>query len=412
MKRHLIRNTLLLTIFIIANTLIAQNQILGVVNYHENEDNPLPNVTVDLIDSDNNIVATTLSSNIGEFEFSNIPSGEYLMRSSATLPIGDINLIDASLILYNILGMYTFNEYEFMAADVNGNGRINFGDYILVLVSYIMQGNPFPAGDWQFSEVYVDLTSRDSVGVRGICGTSTGDVEGVWLPAGRSLNILPSESNIATLIDNQEVELAIESDYNDLITGFNLNLSYPSDLIEITDVIGPDDNLHYKLDENTGTLKVIWLDESEKPGIKFFGETLFRVKVKQINNSARTGKDIFSLQEGGMLLDNNSNQIDDVVFYLPAISTVSNKLDFEISTYPNPVVNNIIFKITSPVNNIADIYVYDITGKVVQKDIATNIYKGTQQINISTQNIPSGYYLYKIEMPNTEVITGYFNKSN
>ncbi len=412
MKRHLIQNTLFLAIFLIANTLIAQNQISGVVNYHENENNPLPEVTVELIDNNDIIVATTLSNLNGEFEFSDIPSGEYLLKSSATLPVGDVNLIDASLILYNIFGMYTFNEYEFMAADVNGNGTINFGDFMLVLINYIMQGNAFPAGDWQFSEVYVDLTSRDSLGVMGICGTSTGDVEGIWLPSGRSFDILPTEHYNATVINDQEVELLVGSDYNDLISGFNLNLTYPVDLVEITDVTGPDDNFHYNLDKNTGVLKVIWLDESEKPGYKFFGETLFRVKVKQIQNSSRTGDDIFSLLEGGMLLDNNSNQLEEVSFYLPTITTTSNILDFELTSYPNPVINNLNFKITSPVNNYADIYIYDIAGRVVQKNVATNIYKGTQQININTQDLPSGQYLYKVSIPNVEIITGNFSKTN
>jgi len=412
MKRHLIQNTLFLAMFLIANTLIAQNQISGVVNYHENENNPLPEVTIELVDNNDNILATTLSNLNGEFEFSDIPSGEYLLKSSATLPVGDVNLIDASLILYNIFGMYTFNEYEFMAADVNGNGTINFGDFMLVLINYIMQGNAFPAGDWQFSEVYVDLTSRNNIDSTGICGTSTGDVEGIWMIGDRSINILPSENYIATLVNDQEVELLVGSDYNELISGFNLNLTYPVDLIEITDVTGPDDNFHYNLDKNTGVLKVIWLDESEKPGNKFFGETLFRVKVKQIQNSSRGGDDIFSLLEGGMILDNNSNQLEEVSFYLPTITTTSNILDFELTSYPNPVINNLNFKITSPVNNYADIYIYDIAGRVVQKNVATNIYKGTQQININTQYLPSGQYLYKVSIPNVEIITGNFSKTN
>ena len=141
---------------------------------------------------------------------------------------------------------------------------------------------------------------------------------------------------------------------------------------------------------------VVNYHENEKPENKFFGETLFRVKVKQIQNSSRTGEDIFSLLEGGMLLDNNSNQLEVVSFYLPTITTTNNKLDFELTSYPNPVINNLNVKITSPVNNYADIYIYDITGRVVHKTIATNLYKGTQQININTQNLPSGQYLYKV----------------
>ncbi len=411
MKHRIIQNTLFLAIFLIANIVSAQNQISGIVNYHENEENPLPFVTVELFDTENNMIATTITSDIGEFTFSNIPTGEYILRSSTSLHVGEINIVDASLILYYIFGMYTFNEYEFLAADVNGNGRVNFGDYMR-MIRYIMRGNSFPAGEWQFNEVSVNLASRDNIDTTYICGTSTGDVEGIWMPAGRNIGLDYDYNQNNIDISEQMVELEIGSDYNELISGFNLNLTYPVDLIEIVDVTGPDENFHFNLDGNTGILNVIWLDENKKPGTTFFGETLFRVKVKQLDNSTQSKEGAFSLLEKGMVLDNNSNQIEDVTINLPKITTTSSSLTFELTSYPNPVVNNLSFKITSPENNYADIYIYDMVGKLVHTTIGTNVYKGTQLINIETKNLPSGQYLYKVVIPNIEIVAGSFSKTN
>ena len=411
MKRHIIQNILFLVIFLIVNIVSAQNQISGIVNYHENEENPLPYVTVELFDAENNMIATTITSDIGEFTFSDIPTGEYILRSSTSLPIGEINIVDASLILYNIFGMYTFNEYEFLAADVNGNGRVNFGDYMKV-IHYIMRGNSFPAGEWQFNEVSVNLASRGNVDTTYICGTSTGDVEGVWMPAGRNLGLDYNYSQNIININEQVVELEIGSDYDELISGFNLNLTYPIDIVEIVDVTGPDENFHFNLDGNTGILNVIWLDENKKPGITFFGETLFRIKLKQLDSFTQSLEGAFSLLEKGMVLDNNSNQIEDITIKLPKITTTSSSLAFELTSYPNPVVNNLSFKITILENNYADIYIYDMVGKLVHKTIGTSIYKGTQLINIETKNLPSGQYLYKVVIPNIEIVAGSFSKTN
>ncbi len=120
----------------------------------------------------------------------------------------------------------------------------------------------------------------------------------------------------------------------------------------------------------------------------------------------------FSLLEKGMVLDNNSNQIEDITIKLPKITTTSSGLAFELTSYPNPVVNNLSFRITSPENNYADIYIYDMVGKLVHTTIGASIYKGTQLINIETKNLPSGQYLYKVVIPDIEIVAGSFSKTN
>ncbi len=411
MKQSIIKQIVFLAIFLIINSLSAQNQISGTVNYHEDPSNPLPDVTLELFDIGDNLVATTLSNPTGEFVFTNIPSGEYFLRSTSTLPVGDINLIDASLILQYLFGWHSFNDYEYDAADVNNSGNVTFMDYFLVLIGYIMQGNPFPA-DWQFEEVYIDLGgSRDGDSTM-VWGTSTGDVEGMWSPGGRNIDILTEEDQNTTTVSEQEIELEIGSNYSDLISGFNLNLTYPVNLIEVTDVTGPDENFHFNLDENTGILKVIWLDENAKQGTRFFGETLFRIKVKKIQNSIQIQDGIFSLLEGGMVLDSKSNQIDDISIKLPKVTTTNTKLELEIISYPNPVVSNLNLKITSPENNSANIFIYDLNGRLIQQTSNSSVYKGTQLITLEIENLPSGHYLYKVSLKSGDNIRGRFQKTN
>ena len=412
MKHHVTKSLLIVVILLITNMLQAQNQLSGTVNYHEDASNPLPDVTVNLFDNSDNLVATTITNVYGEFVFSNLPSDEYHLQSETTLPIGDVNLIDASLILQYLFGMYSFNDYEFNAADVNESGTVTFTDYFLVLISYLMQGAPFPAGDWQFNDVYVNLTSRDTIPPVTVWGTSTGDVEGIWLPAGRNIGNLSQENNDVTINDNEIINLEIGSDYNDVINGFNLNLTYPINSIEIVDVTGPDENFHFDIDENSGILKVIWLDENKKSGTKFFGEKLFSIKVKPLAKINKTNDVGFSLLEGGMLLDNNSNEVENATITLPTLTNNSYNFTFDIVTFPNPVTNNLNMKITSPNETSMEIFIYDMTGRVVKTEGNINVYKGIQLININTDDLNSGQYFYGIKIQGSRNMMGSFSKVN
>ena len=411
MKQYIIRHSVFFVILLIVSSLSAQNQLSGVVNYHENENNPLPEVTLELYDMGDNLIATTVSNNIGEFLFLNIPYGEYYLRSTATLPIGEINLIDANLVLQNINGTYPFNDYEFEAGDVNGSNNITYGDYRLIMNRILNRGKPWQSDEWQFEEAYVDFTARGDSTVEEVWGTSTGDVEGIWMPGGRSLDIFEGNQP-ATTVSNEEIELQIGSSYSDFINGYNLNLTYPKNLIEVTDIIGPDENFQFNLDENTGILNVIWLDESIKPGNKVTGEILFTVKVKQIRNSVQIENGVFSLLEGGMVLDSKSKQIGDITIELPKITTTTNNFEFELISYPNPVTSNLNIEITNPADNNANIHIYDMVGRLVHEISNTSIYKGTQVINVNTEGLPSGHYIYKVQMQGTNNFSGRFYKAN
>ena len=411
-------HTAIIAFIFVFCSLSAQNQISGVVNYHENPANPLPNVTLELLDTGDNLIATTVTNSIGEFDFYNIPSGDYVLVPSTSLPVGNINLIDASMILYYLFGYYTFTDYEFEAADVNGSGNVTFGDYIIVLISYIMQGNPFPIDDWQFEEVNITVSSsRDPIVTKTVWATSTGDVEGVWLPGGRDGELIASDNQEATMVYKGEIELEIGSNYNKLIKGFNLNFAYPNNQIEITDVSGPDENFHFDIDKENGILKVIWLDENDDINKKFFGETLFRVKVKQKTYSVIEEGSGFSLLEGGMVLDSKSKEIENIEISLPRIITTSSSsipnpaLNMEVICYPNPVINNLNLKITSKNNCNANILIYDLNGRLVKEITNQSITKGTQLISMETEGLPTGHYLYKLNLGNRN-IHGRFQKSN
>ncbi len=397
MRHIILKRKGILTTLLIFCFLTSISQVTGVVNYHENPSNPLPSVTVELYDDNDVFIASTVTNSIGEFEFYNIPDGDYYISASADLETGDVDLIDASLVLQYLFGLITFTDYEFTAADVNGSGNVTFGDYILILVFHIMQGNPFPTEEWHFNELaFTVASSRDITEPLMVWGTSAGDVEGIWQPGGRDLDIVAFENTAITEVSENEVELVIGTDYNGIINGFNLNMNYPYNLIEITDVQGPDENFHYDIDAQTGTLKVIWLDESENQSTQHSGEKLFTVTAKKLVSNY-SDEAIFGMLDGGMVLNSRSDKIGDITIKLPTIKTTTNIEELEVTSYPNPVVNSLNINIISPEEGMAKITIYDVQGRFINEMIVT-VNPGTQQVNIDTEALNKGQYLYTINM--------------
>ncbi len=414
MKKVLSQHILLL-IFLMAYAMLpAQNQVVGTVLYHDNESNPVYDVNLELLNNSNQVVATAITNMYGEFEFNNIPNGEYTIVGNANLPVGDVNLIDASLILQYLFGMTTFNDYEFDAADVNNSGNVTFGDYVLVLVSYLTQGNPFPADDWQFEEVTLELNSSRDLGdadTTKMYGTSTGDVEGIWLPTGRSLALTNAEYT-ETTISEEYADINVGSDFNNYIAGYHMDLVYPTNLIEVVELTGIDENLHYDIDTEQGIITVSWLDET--PDMMANGNKLFTIKVRAINNTSLEGSQPISLYENCMILDAKSNPVEDVTIQLPKISTAVNEQEFEldVKSYPNPAANNLNIEITSPCDDIANINIYDMSGRIVKTIDNISVTKGVQTIETETGSFTSGSYLYMIKFNNNNTIRGRFNKAD
>ena len=410
MKRIFMKHIMLL-IFSIAYLLLpAQNQIVGTVLYHNNESNPIYDVNLNLLNSSNNIVASTVTNMYGEFEFNNIPNGDFKIVANTNLPVGDINIVDASMILEYLLGFRTFTDYEFAAADVNESGNITFGDYILVLVSYLLQGNPFPGNDWQFEAYNVSFNSRDlssSSDTTRIYATSIGDVEGIWMPTGRKLTYADSEY-IETKVSGEYAEVSVTSNYENEISGYHIDLVYPNQYIEIIDITGFDENLHYEIDNEQGIINVAWLNET--PEKKVSGNKLFTIKVKALNNTELDDSHPISIYNNATILDNESNIIENVTIKLPKITTANYELN--VISYPNPTISNLNIEITSPCDDIANIKIFDISGRLVNTIENQSITKGSQLINANTETLPVGTYLYTIDFNKNSTIKGRFNKAD
>ncbi len=413
MKKTIFKTTLILLCLSWLSPILAQNQIVGTVNYHDDPNAPVPAVVIDLFDMNNNLIQTTTTNDNGEYAFANIPNGSYYMVSSTSLDPGQVTLQDAFLIMMHLFGLYDFTDYEFAAADVNGSGTITWSDYFMVLINYILQGQPFPIGEWQFQSVQIDFNSRTlgTTDTATVWATGSGDLEGIWNPTGRSLALVSSNVAESITLSNDIQRVEITSNYPELISGFNLHINYPSNLMTITGVEGPDDNLSYAIED--GLLKVIWMDESENAGSHVYGDHLCTLLVSQNSKAPASGVEIMTTNDEGMVLNNRGVAVEGIEINLPAIKSGEFSSSVEAEVYPNPVVNQLNINIRTSREEAATLTIFDISGsKVHQSDWDLNTGEN-QVISMEASYLTPGTYTYQITSNHSKntIASGRFFKS-
>ena len=376
------------------NSLFAQYQLAGSVNYNGNDDLPIPEVTLGLYDLQDILVVSTETDENGNYFFSSIPSGAYHLRSSSNLEPETVDIQDSYLVLMSLLNWIELDEIQSQAADINNNGSVTWNDYFYIVSDYLTHGEAFPAGVWQFEEAYIDFTSReDPPDTTDLWGITEGDVEGMWEPSGRDLNIL-DYSYYPVQMANNEFQVDINTNYNNQIAGFSINVAYPANQLNIIDVTGPDGNLNYVVDEDNGFVKIIWLDENNSGRIS--GDKLLTLTVE--TKSSENENIAFELMHGSMLIDAKGKEIEDVEIQLPMLEK-NQDIELSISSaYPNPFVDVVNINLNLDEANLASMSIFDVTGKLVLKTDNISLNKGEQSITVDTQSFKPGYYIYMIDL--------------
>ncbi|NOZ61971.1 MAG: T9SS type A sorting domain-containing protein [Calditrichaeota bacterium] len=164
--------------------------VTGYVRYYNNLF-PVPGVSAVLA----NFISSTNSS--GEFSFSQIPAGNYVIKPAKIDNTGgSISPFDAAKILQYAVGLIELNPYQLIAGDVSGNGSVSPFDASYILQYSVGLIESFPVGrDWFFLPFLYSLnetnwnSAPDSIELKPLDRDTTGvdfkaivlgDVTGNW----------------------------------------------------------------------------------------------------------------------------------------------------------------------------------------------------------------------------------------
>jgi type IX secretion system substrate protein/SdrD B-like protein len=369
----------------------AQNTVSGVVSYHHNQTVLIEDVAVSLVDVAGSVFATDTTDANGVYNFLNVPTGQYSLQSSTNIEAGGIDLSDSFLIFMHLLGWYNLNGIQFLAADVDADGQITWDDYWDIVIGWLLQGNPFSAGEWVFDEPIFTVGggNRDSISV---VGSGVGDVDGGWSPGTKSLPFVGTSSFGITAIKGGTVEVPISINTQNELGGFCFDIAYPSGNLKILGVKSELPNLNYQIFKDN--VRISWTDMNQSNMI-LTNQVVVKI-VAEVKENADASEIAFAINPGSHVINSKGELLDNVNVAMPNIHLVAETLQIG-ALYPNPGTGILNVDLSNPVEGNLKLQLFDVQGRMLKNiDIASQVGFYTQMFDFS--DLEAGHYIYRLQL--------------
>lgn len=390
----------------------------------------VPSVTLNLTGSSSGMAVTSAS---GQYYFTLDPEGDYAVtpsKSNDVMVTNGISTIDLLLVRQHVLATIPFTSpYKIIAADVDGSGAVGTLDFLLIRTVVLQINTTFPNGrlwtfvssDFAFADpripfpyqdtrtytnIMQDLQNQDFVGIK------LGDVNNSWDPATPKLS---ANGNVQMAIGNYsaypESEIVIPVRVKDFrnITGYQFTLSWNPEVLRFIGVSNKALNGYFGLNRTAeGLLTTSWYDELVQPVTLSDSETVFELNFLAAGNDGASSeirmdsKLAASEAYNGnldMLEITARNGMVKVNGGFPSIANHQSSA-FNLQVFPNPFKEAASISFAVPEDQVADILIYNIEGKLVKE--SKGFYSaGHHQIlwdgrNSSGECLSAGCYYIKV----------------
>ncbi|MCX6269721.1 MAG: T9SS type A sorting domain-containing protein, partial [Bacteroidetes bacterium] len=363
--------------------------IFGTLTYDGNSSFLLDNVTVELINAQNEVVVTTTTNLAGEYEFLNIEKGSYTLHASSNATWGGGNGTDAQLIIYHFVGREYLTGLPLLAADVNGDGAVNSLDALLVMKRFVELISGFAAGDWVFETVaFTHLYGGDyQYDFHGIC---YGDVNKSFVPG---LKMQPSvtleNQGVVTMNTEKETVLPVNCVTDLTVGSVSFVMSIP-DFIEVKDIVF-NGNGTSVFNRTGNQLKIAWY--SAEPLQLKAGGTLLSLVLTPTQSFDQAQ---ITMDGTSVLSDETGGNIQDARLCV-SILAGNGSSSLSVGCYPNPVNNQSVIMYNIPEDGNTSLRLYTVSGVLVNE--LANGYQttGCIIINLDATTLTSGVYFLRLE---------------
>lgn len=373
----------------------------GWISVHSSNER-LADVTVDVLSSDGFVSTSAFSSELGFYEFNNLPACDptVIRPSKADDWIAGIDIVDIVAIRRDLLGIENFNSpYQYLAGDANQDGTMDVQDIValtrllLALDTELVPGTDLPwrfvAGaydftnpEWPFQEenipAVIDFGETNPVDVnQGFIAYKLGDVNAdASVTANRAPGLLVSvaEADVAPGA-SQMVSLTLSGE---AVAGFDL-----------------------KLVANGG--RILRVIETDLPTDAFVmdGTSLHVVALENGAVDHRITLEVEGSNYGDLTsffrLDDDSPSIAVDESGLPrsivlggdagAIEVVDSKV------FPNPFVEGFTLVLDQPLREGAVLELRDLLGRVLHTQRAP---AGAVNLEVAGLDLPAGHYIVRL----------------
>lgn len=404
----------LIAIFLmISSVAISQNTYFGNVNYHGNSNTPVPEVTVTVSSLNGSFSAFATTGADGSFSIENIPYGDFTVSAETNQETAPITLNDAYLVLMHLFGVITLDDYQTLAADVNANNMVDWGDYWDILIGYMMYNTPFVADEWLFDAQPISFVqTKDGGHILGgdLGATCSGDIGGVWIPDEKispnaqilnteTLSVLPGETFDVTFTASSDMSVA----------GLYLGIIYNADIISIEGYETTPAEMEYRTEETNGLLGFNWMVGADMQALNIAENDAVITLTVTIADDAEPQEVVFSLDDESSYIAANGKTFAGAPLFTQSLKVLNDEATTSIDEqqnsiqiYPNPATDYIVVNHNN--TQTASFIIRDLTGKTIHQSSLSN---GNNTIDVSA--FAPGYYLYQyIDQNTSNPISGSF----
>ena len=373
----------------------AQNSITGVVSYHNDAATPLESVKVNLCNLNGDVMETQFTNEGGKYVFNDLYGQDYLIRSEFDAPIGfNIDLDDILMLLDYLYGNINLEPIQLLAADVDGNGQVNFEDVIMIINTYYLMQQTYPVGEWVFTEDLVSVGGKDS-GNTG--GSGSGDINGVYSPDknGVSISGLNYSSEVISKKSNELIHYKASLDnVKTNIGSYYLIMHYDEAIVNIESISSPIDGMRYIITDNE--IRIIWVDENLE-GVYFDQlSELFTLNMRLNGDNNTNTNNLFTIDPRSSIVDIDGNPLNGLYISFPTLNIIE-PMEVEVSNYPNPCINHTYIEFNLPEGGAVSLVLTDARGQMVKSVITNEYYQAGSFIErIDMEDLKPGFYLYNL----------------
>ncbi len=391
-------------------------------------------------------VARDTSDVFGNYQFSNIADGNYILSydrytADTMQTCNDVNAIDVALVKY-FIGADTmtdpsrnFSAKYKRAANVDNNTAINAIDIARIkgkVGSPYNVSKNFPKGNWVAIDTAVTVAGSDmNITLKTICygdfnasSTKYRDSLVNWsMTKSLSQNIIAVSEDYITTADPDyfEIPLRISTKMNDF-SALGLELNYPDQYYQLENAVmqgadkyagtgkinptleeimaGDDDLL---VTDEDGVIRVVYATTDHFDVAA--NDEVIRLGFRSLQ-AMNPGTLEFSLSGTGVIADQYGEENEDAYLSMPKIMVQGNKAEagFEFEGFPNPFTNEVALKYSIPESGNVKLMVYNSIGEVVMEVVNESQAGGKHTVRYSPEGFPAGMYTFKLEY------TGYESK--
>jgi hypothetical protein len=387
-----------LTFLLITGQAFSQSEYEGRVRYTDDARTPVKSVTVELYDSFGSLVATEITNGNGKYKFKNITPGSYTIKFSGSVNGATVDSRDAFLLMMRLFGVISFSPIQELAADVNGDGRVNWKDLEAIVKDYFTYGIRNSIGQIvalpktvQIGGMTLKDGDDDDVG-------SGGDMEGVFQPTTKTdpKGIELKYAKKINLRSDELIEVPVYLKNQASVGGFLMSFNFPEHAINMEGITSQFENVAYS--NTNGIINVVWQNMTLNAVNFDMSKPLFVLKFRTNTIGESDEIENIGLNSQSNLVDGSGMVIKDAQVSLPSFAGIGSE-NVLSDIYPNPVYNSATINYSLSSAYKVSLKIYNTVGQLVSNLVNEEQAAGNYEVvfNRAYLHLSAGSYIYRLE---------------